>query len=293
MASSSKSTTNQRVRSISLPLRSHPITHRIQEELNKLKNYKPSAQSSLSSLEELYICMHEILNLALTRQVLSQHQNEKWVNELLDGSMKLLDICGKAMDLVSQMKEHLGDVQSCLRRRRKGDSSIESSIAKFTSFKKKMKKDAKKLIMALKQMDSEIGNLEILNNLDDHVSTVIGVLREVSATSVPIFQSFLMFLSVPVSKPNQTKWSLVSNLMRKSRVVCEGQVDTGNELERVDAVISTLRKYGSSSKTENLQTLKKRMEALEGRVEVIESGLECIFRRLIRTRASLLNIFSH
>ncbi|KAM7524003.1 hypothetical protein LguiA_013905 [Lonicera macranthoides] len=290
MASSSKSTTNQHIRSISLPSRSHPTTLRIQEELNKLKNYKPAAKNSLPGLEELYKCMHELLSLASTQQVLSQHQDEKWVDELLDGSVMLLDICGITVDLVSQMKEHLGDVQSCLRRR-KGDSSTESSIAKFTSFRKKLKKDAKKLIVSLKQMDAELRSSDLLN-LDNHVSSVIRVLREFSTTNISIFQSLLMFLSVPVSKPNQTKWSLVSNLMCKGRVACECQVDNTDEFERVDSALSTLCKHGSS-KTENIQIAQNRLEALMGCVEEIENGLEFIFRHLIRTRASLLNIFSN
>ncbi|KAM7524002.1 hypothetical protein LguiA_013904 [Lonicera macranthoides] len=289
MASSSKSTSNQPIRSISLPSRSHPSTLRIQEELHKLKTHKPSTQNCLSGLEELYKCMDELLNLASTQQVLSQHQNEKWVDEHLDGSIKLLDSCGIIMDLVSQMKEHLGDVHSCLRRR-KGDSSIES-IAKFTSFRKKMRKDAKKLIAYLKHMDIEIEGSHLLN-LDHHASSVIRVLREVGEMSISIFQSLLMFLSVPVLKPNQTKWRLVSNLMRKGRVTCEGQVDNENELESVDAALSTLCKYGST-KTENMQIAQNRLDALESRIEEVESSLECIFRHLIRTRASLLNIFSH
>ncbi|KAM7524011.1 hypothetical protein LguiA_013913 [Lonicera macranthoides] len=279
------------IRSISLPTRIHPTTLRVEEELNKLKtreisSTQPTAKAicnNLSSLEELYKCVDDLLNLPMTQQVISQHKLEKWVDELLDGSIKILDICGNTMDLVSQMKEHLGDVCSCLRRR-KGDSSNESSIAKFGSFRKKMKKDAKKLIASVKQMDGEIGGSQILD-LDHHVSAVIRVLRKVSATSIFIFHSLLVFLSVPISKPNQIKWSLVSNLIRK------GQVDEANEFERANAALSALCVQHSSER-EKIQIAQNRLGELENRAEEIEKCLECIFRRLIRTRASFLNIVS-
>ncbi|KAM7524007.1 hypothetical protein LguiA_013909 [Lonicera macranthoides] len=292
MASPQKSNTRSHIRSVSLPTRSNPATLQVEEELNRLKIYEVSSTpvtgeticKSFLDLEGLYKCVDNLLSLPLTQQVISQHKHEKWVDELLDGSLRLLDICGNTMDLVLEMKEHLGDVHSCLRRR-KGDSSIQSSFAKFTSFRKKMKKEAKRSTTALKQMEKKVGGLQILD-LDHHISSVIEVLREASTMGISTFQSLLMFLSVPVLKQNQTKWSLVSNLTHK------GQVDSVNELESVDAALCTLCKYGSTA-TEKMQISHNRIEELEARVEELESSLECIFRHLIRTRASFLNIVSY
>ncbi|KAM7524006.1 hypothetical protein LguiA_013908 [Lonicera macranthoides] len=295
MAISSKSTTKQHIRSISFPTRSHPTTLRIQEKLNNIKTSQVSAPltakticNTLSQFNKLYKCIDDLLNLPLTQQALSQYQHDNWVEGLLDGSVRLLDICGNTIDLVSQMKEHLGDVQSCLRRR-KADLSIESSIAKFSSFRKKIKKDAKRSISSLKQIENEVGGLQMLLDLDQHVSAVIKVLREVSAMSVSIFESLLVFLSLPVLKSKQTKWSMVSNFMQKGKVPCEGELDTANELQRVDAALSTLCGY-ASIETEKLQIAQYKLEKAESCVEEIEISLECIFRQLIRTRASFLNI---
>ncbi|WRX08003.1 Protein BPS1 [Theobroma cacao] len=101
------------VRSISLPSRSHPTTLRIEDELNRLKTWEASPLSTsesicagLSGLEDLYQCMDDLLNLASTQQVLSQHQHEKCIDELLDGSVRLLDICSIARDYMFQLKEH-------------------------------------------------------------------------------------------------------------------------------------------------------------------------------------------
>ncbi|XP_016652086.1 PREDICTED: uncharacterized protein LOC103341903 [Prunus mume] len=56
------------------------------------------------------------------------------------------------------------------------------------------------------------------------------------------------------SKSKSSSWSLVSKLVQPKRVSCEG---------------------------------------LEANIQDIEEGLECLFRRLIKARVSLLNTFNH
>ncbi|GLT39321.1 hypothetical protein SLA2020_135190 [Shorea laevis] len=277
------------LRSISLPSRPHPSTLRIEEELNRIKTGEGSSASTsgsiclgLSGLEELYHCMEDLLNMASTQQVLSKHQQEKCVDELLDGSVRLLDVCGIARDIVFQVKEQIHALQSALRRR-KGDSSIEKSIVNYTSFRKKMKKEAKKLIVTLKQMDNKIGASTVLDQ-DHHFLAVIRVLRELNAMNNSIFQSLFSFLAAPVSG-KQTTWSLVSKLMHKGTVACEQE--NVNEFETVDAVLCTC-----SSNVEKMQTAQKRLEALESSIQGLEDGLESVFKRLVKARASLLNILS-
>ncbi|KAL6224416.1 hypothetical protein ACLB2K_003271 [Fragaria x ananassa] len=282
------------LRSISLPTRSHPTTARVEEELSRLQSWESTTSSASTSdsicrglcgLEELYDCVDDLLQMASTQQLLSQHQQEKCMDELLDGSVKLLDICGITRDFMLQVKEHVFALQSTLRRR-KGDSSIETSIANYTSFSKKMKKDAKKLISQLKQADNMIVSQPL--EQDQHLVAVIRVLRQVCAKNMSIFQSLLVFLAIPVSKSN--KWSLVSKLMHKGVVACESQADiNGHELDGVDSALSSLCK---SAEVEKIRIARKKLEALEVCIEGLESGLESVFRRLIKTRASLLNIIS-
>ncbi|RVX16807.1 hypothetical protein CK203_005880 [Vitis vinifera] len=208
------------VRSISLPSRSHSTTLKIQEELNKLKKWEASSTSTLgticnglSGMEELYKCLDELLSLQSTQQAISHHQHEKWVEELLDGSVSLLDVCGTTRDVISEFKENVGDLQSALRRR-KGDVCIESSINNYICSRKKMNKDAKKLLAAIKKMDNKAGASPLLDQ-DHQLSTVIKVLRDVNAMSISIFQSLVLFLSSPVLKSKPSRWSLVSNLCKR------------------------------------------------------------------------------
>ncbi|WMV16547.1 hypothetical protein MTR67_009932 [Solanum verrucosum] len=282
MASSSSKSNK---RSISLPSRSHPVTENIEEELNKLKTWEFSASptaedvyNGLVGFGEVHKCMGDLLNLPSTLQSLSQCQNKKWVDEILDKSVRFLDICGTTRDLLSQFKENVKDVQSSLRRR-KGDLSIN----KYTTFRKKMKKEAKSLITALKRMDHE--EVVVVMEVDDQlVSAVIRILREVTTIGISVFQMVLNFLSAPISKPI-SKWSLVSRLVNK------GDQDNVNEIESVDAALSSLSKCGPNE-MEKIQFVQSKLETVEAHFECIESGLDNIFRCLIRSRSTLLNVIS-
>ena len=290
MASFSKSKSQYHVRSVSLPCRSHPSTVKIEEELNKLKSWEASPTpngericDALSGLEELYMCVDDLLKLNLTQQALSPHQHEEWVDGLLDGSLRLIDVCGVLRDLTSQIKEHVRDLQSSLRRR-KGDSSTEIVIAKYISFRKTMKKDVKKLIATVKQIEKRIGGLSLLG-LDHHMSSMIRVLTEVVVATTSIFHLLLSFMSSPTTR------SLVSRLLHTKTAACEDQRVNANELESTDFVLHTLSKCGSSE-GEKKQIAQNRLANLEMSIEAIENCLESSFRCMIRTRASLLNVVS-
>jgi len=233
----------------------------------------------------LYISLEDLLNMSSTQKAIAHRQGEKFVEELLDGSVKILDICGITRDTVSQIKENVQTLHSALRRR-KADSSIESSVAEYKFFTKKMKKNITKLITSLKHMESKFGASSLLNQDQDLVA-VITVLREVIAMNMSIFQSLLSFLVGTSSKSKATKWLKVTKLMQK-RVSCEESMENLNELLCVEASLRTLLREGSNVSKD----ARERFEALENAIESIENGLENIFRRLVKTRVCLLNIMT-
>ncbi|MCD7448748.1 hypothetical protein HAX54_045689 [Datura stramonium] len=258
-------------RSISLPVRSHPTTQRVEEVLNKLNGLEtsvaPTAETICNMFLELGVlqnCMDNLLNSTQTLQILSQHQHAKWFEELLEKSVRILDVCGTTRELVSQYKENVRALESSLRRR-KGDSTSEAGIATFTTFSKKIKKDAKRLVLALKQVDCETLTSAFLE-ADQETIAVIRALREANAVCILIFQMLLSFLSVPLLKPKQPKWSFVSKLIHNGRTESEG--------------------------LENSTILEAQLETFEAQLDSIEKGLEGTFRSLIRSRSSLLNVLS-
>jgi hypothetical protein len=284
--------TKSHVRSNSFPSQSHPSSTRIEQGLNKIKTWEATSTSDsiisgLTYLEDLYISLEDLLNMTSTQKTISHNQGEKFVEELLDGSVRILDVCGITRDTMLQIKENVQSLHSSLRRR-KGDSSIETSVIEYKLFTKKMKKNVTKLITSLKQMESKFGASSLLNQDQEFVS-VIRVLREVIVMNISIFQSILSFLVGSASKSKTAKWLKVAKLMHK-KVSCEEKLENFNELHCVEASLRTLLSEGSD--VAKMQTTHKNFEALENAIEMIENGLESVFRRLVKTRVSLLNIMT-
>ncbi|XP_030466880.2 uncharacterized protein LOC115685880 [Syzygium oleosum] len=303
--SSSKCRSNCHVRSISLPSRSHPTTLRIVDLINKLQSSWDAASTlssgsvcaGLSGLEEVYVCLDDLLNMRSTQQTLSCSQQEGFINELLDGSVQLLDVCDYTRQTLLPLKEQVRSLRSALRRR-KGESGIETGVAEYANFRKRMKKDAKRLMAALRKMATKLEDYE-LENEDHHLSSVMRVVRDANLLGTSIFQSLLSFMATPVSRPNKqiSRWSIVSKLVHTKGAISwdqeEKQVDL-NELECVDRALTTMCKHISREGVdgEKLQVAQCKLEDLEIEIGRIEDALEGLYRFLIRTRASLLNIMS-
>ncbi|KAL4577750.1 hypothetical protein LXL04_013863 [Taraxacum kok-saghyz] len=293
MAAASRSSIKCPTKSISFPSRSHPTTLQIEEMLNNIK-VMPVASidtiyNGLSQLTGLYECMGDLLSSSSTHILMSRQQNKKWVDEVMEESVMLLDVCGGISDMLSEIKDHSRDLL-CALRKRKGDLSIQNSIAKYNCFRKKMKKDVKKLVGSLKQIR---GGAVVVDSDDHQLAAVTRAVTGVVDMTISVFSSFLKFLSVPILKPNN-RWSIVvSKLMHKGmQVACETQQEHGilNELEGVDAALQRLCKFGSLCEGRNVEGAQCRLEKLGGQIEKMDCGFECVFRCLIRTRASLLNI---
>ncbi|XP_059670787.1 uncharacterized protein LOC132316300 [Cornus florida] len=292
------------VRSISLPSRLQPTSVKIEDELDKLKAWQASSvsateaigadtiQKGLVGLPELYTRVVELISAPLTQQALIRHQDEKVVEEALDCSVTLLDTCGTARDMLSLMKEHLQHLQSALRRRA-AESSIECSIGAYITFKKKAKKDISKCIRALKQMESKTGSFPVLV-LDDHLSMVVRLPREVSTIAICVFRSLLLFLSMPVMKSKLGGWSLISKLMPTGLAVHEKRQKMINEVGSVDVALCAL--YGhvqNNGVKAEFQLVQRKMEILAAGMDSLEAGLDFVFRRLIQYRVSLLTVLTN
>lgn len=298
-AFSQKPSTRYNIRSITLPVRSHPTTERVEQELYKLKASSSSSSSnstticnSLSGLRELYGQIESLLGLPLTQQALAQHQQQKWVHELVDDSLRYLDFCGNIRDVVLMMKESVRELQSAIRRRKVlGDSSVvESNMTAYISLRKKMKKA---IGQSLRQMDTKYGGLPL--DLDAHLTAVVRVLREASVVTSSIFGSLSLFLSTPLLKPKTSRWSLVSIMVQKGVVgYHDNQQKSLNELERVDLAFGDLLlgNLGKDVEDEKIQSLQKQLEALEVAIEGLENRLEGLFRLFLQNRVCLLNVLS-
>ncbi|XP_056848026.1 uncharacterized protein LOC108821660 [Raphanus sativus] len=248
------------VRSNSFPSRQHPQATHVDEQLSRLRSSKETTTASsssicqrLSNLQDLHDSLDKMLRLSITQQTLSQEQIEM----ILDGSIKILDLCNVSKDGLSQMKESLKEIESILRRKR-GDLSAE--IKKYLASRKSLKKSFQKVLK----------NLKTGHNKNKESLAVFG---EAEAVTVSLFECMFTFMS---GTKSCGKWSLVSKIMSQNKAACE---DAENEFTRVDLECQSEK----SLKIEDVQNLNSCIEDLE-------DGIELLSKSLIKYRVSILNI---
>ncbi|XP_039134311.1 uncharacterized protein LOC120271698 [Dioscorea cayenensis subsp. rotundata] len=198
-------------RSNSLPARSHPMIATAEEELNKLKACAMVSPKmickSLSSLGVFYDCIEGLLHLPGNQQVLSHSQEKKWVEEELDASLRLVELCDIIRDTLTVTKEHAQELEIVLRRKRNMNTGNKPQLVHIQSAKK-TDKSIKSCLKALKKID---GN-------DSDRSTVCKMLNEAREVTIYLLQSVASSLS-PSSAQKTSKWSVVSKALHKKKIL--------------------------------------------------------------------------
>ncbi|CAN1276154.1 hypothetical protein LINPERPRIM_LOCUS15931 [Linum perenne] len=202
---------------------------------------------------DVYDCVGKLIQLPSTQQAMIHDQNE-----LLDGSLRMLDMCNTAKDALSQMKESVAELQSAIRRRQ---SDLVAETKRYLNSRKTVKKAIQKALKGMETNKSTSSN---------------NMLIETESVVVEVLGSLLSFISQSNSKSNS--WSLVSKIMaaKKNEV-------SANEFVEVDACLKT------SKSTEEIQAHLKNLQPC---IQDLEEGVESLFRCLIKTRSSILNILS-
>ncbi|KAF2616128.1 hypothetical protein F2Q70_00013046 [Brassica cretica] len=136
-----------------------------------------------------------------------------------------------------------------------------------------MRKEAKKLLGSLKKIEGGSSSYD-----NEHLGVVIDVMRRVVSVNVVVLKSLLVFLP---GTQSSMKSKLASLLVKKKY----NHDATKSELETLDYAIC--RDFSSHD------DLQKKLVEVEVSIGGFEKSFEGLFRRLIRTRASLLNIISH
>ncbi|WOL13182.1 hypothetical protein Cni_G21955 [Canna indica] len=261
------------VRSISMPSRDHPLTQRVDEELQKIKPFV--AESSLTphvicdglkGLGGLYECIEELLHLRLKQKKLMEVE--------LDASVRLLDLLGIMRDCMVTKREQIKDHEMALRRQ--GEAVAQSKMHAQILSDKKAQKEIKNCfrLLKLKHMDDKYV-LSCTGDKESDSWMVIRSLRETREVTISFLQSIFSFLSTPGPKTkSSSRWSLISKALHKRKVSCE------DKLEDVGA------------NDGEAETAQYQLQTLQSSIEDIEAGLESLFRRVIKNRVSLLNVLS-
>ena len=281
-------------RSNSLPSRPHPLILQCNEHLERLRaSHETSSSSSLLShklgaLQDLHECVEKLVQLPLTQDTLLHEPQENWVDELLDGSLRLLDVCTSAKDSLLHTKECMRELQSVMRRRR-GEEGIIAEAKKFLTSRKVVKKAIFKALGNLKAITKKCNFPSSIK--DQQTMALISLLKDVEVVTHSIFESLLHFISGS-THAKQGSWSLVSKLIHAKRTGCAQVVDE-SEFSQVDAVLQSFVLHMASKSDNNISDMQNQLGKLESRIQDLEEGLEFLLRRLIKTRVALLNILNH
>ncbi|PPS11136.1 hypothetical protein GOBAR_AA09515 [Gossypium barbadense] len=205
-----------------------------------------SLNQSLGRLQDLHDCTEKLLLLPLTQQILSHEQQGKYVDELLNGSLGLLDVFTTAKDALLQVKERTVELQSILRRKRGATKGFANDVRKYLSSKKAAKREILKAVKNLKHKES--------TTLNETCATV-SVLREVQAATLSVLESLFSFTFGVQKESHRSPWSLVSNLLHTKRVNNEGEQHI-NEMANAEASLLSL----ATSKTDLMQIEKVQNE---------------------------------
>ncbi|KDP24733.1 hypothetical protein JCGZ_25334 [Jatropha curcas] len=282
-------------RSDSLPSRPHPLISQLDDHISTLRISDAASTSStsitnkLTHLQDLHDCVDKFLLLPLTQQaLLAHHQNRKCVDELLDGSLRLLDVCNAAKDALLQTKEYTLELESTIRRRQTG---VELEVKKYLTSRKMAKKSIQKALSNLKGLEKKCFSS---SNGSDEIGKIISILKEVEVITLSVFKSFLSFVyGAPKGLfSKSSRWALVSKLMMQKRIASDEEeeegVADGNEFAMADSALESF----VGSKYDNIENVQSHLKNLELCIQHLEEGTHSLFRRLIKTRVSLLNIFN-
>ncbi|XP_012073877.1 uncharacterized protein LOC105635405 [Jatropha curcas] len=224
---------------------------------------------NFNALRDLHNSANDLLHSPEIKQVLVHKEQEKWVNEVCESSLTMLDVCGISRDVLLLVKQHLLDLQFTLRRKIFSEPNINAKIATYNHYRKKLRKETLKCLRSLNGMKTKSD----IPNVDHELMVVLQVLREVRVTTISIVESLSSLISIPWLDQKSSRVSLIRSKFFISSSCRNGLYEFCDETA--------------------LQSANKRLEAVEIAIEDLEMELECIFRRLIQTRVLLLNVLNN
>ncbi|KAK1647026.1 hypothetical protein QYE76_064831 [Lolium multiflorum] len=235
-------------RSASLPSIPHSTESRVEVELQGLETRISSPSATIGSicdglrrLGNTYDCIEDIMSLPSNQVGLSLPLQRKMVEEELDRSLVLVDLCDAMQESLAELKTSIQELQLTLKRG--NDAAIQLKIESFIRLTKKAQKPFKKITNS--------------KAMDEGCRTIM-LLAEAREMAVSLLESTSRLLPKQIVATNGSRWSLVSKRFQKRRVVCE----------------------------------EAQLQTLERGVVDLQNSVEPLFRRLIQSRVSLLNILS-
>ncbi|KAG2254612.1 hypothetical protein Bca4012_102055 [Brassica carinata] len=240
------------VRSTSWPENVHPLSRSIEDHLLILKKSPESACRKLGVLKNMYEVVEVFLRFQWTKT------QKAFLEDVSDGFLEVLDICYTIRDVLMEAKEQVRELESSLRRRVIRSKSGGDHDAFLT-------REIDAYVFKRRVLSRKIGKQLKMKNKKKKKDCggAINVMKKVKETSFDVLVSLLMEV-------------VTMNHKQISRSGCRGIMS---------------RIFNKKNQEAEGDELKKLRET-EQMIEATEGELECVYKKLLKTRVSLLNMLT-
>ncbi|XP_047043472.1 uncharacterized protein LOC124647602 [Lolium rigidum] len=248
-------------RSASLPREhSHPILTHLDDCVRALRSWSAGAAGQASGITIIDAVLEALGDLLVLPQAVAALQEAAFFDEILDRFLVLADAYGTFQSALITLKQSVAELQIGTRR---GDSMM---VATLFHAHRRAEKELCRLAAATRHATR--CTLAVSRTLDATDNEVIGILAEVAAVTTEASEA--IFLESAAMSPE-----LVPAI-----------VQTSNKWLASLSVRPAANKAAPEKAMVTLERLQKLEECING----LEIRSEKVFRRLLQSRVSLLNI---